>query len=257
MIETVLMVILGIVGLLLLLGLLVNIPKIVSDYRSVFERDPAARGFWGYLEVLLTYAGFHCIAAYRVAHFLLKMRVPFLPRLISQIARFITGVEIHPGAEIGKGFFIDHGMGVVIGETTVVGDNCTLFQGVTLGGTGKESGKRHPTLGSDIMVSAGAKVLGNIEIGDRVKIGSNSVVLKPVPEDCTVVGIPGRVVRRKGEKVGFNLDHGNLPDPILDRFKFLQKEIECLEKHLHCVQKDCEIRKQAAMYEKEPFESPE
>lgn len=252
-------VILALLGILLavvvLLALLLNTPRVVSDYFSVFQRDPAARGFWGYIEVLSTYAGFHAIVAYRVAHSLLKLHIPFVPRLISQIARFVTGVEIHPGAEIGRGFFIDHGMGVVIGETTIVGDDCTLFQGVTLGGTGKEKGKRHPTLGSNVMVSAGAKVLGNIEIGDNVRIGAGSVVLKPVPSDCTVVGIPGHVVRRKGKRVVADLEHGKLPDPISERFAILQKELECLEEKIDCVEKDCELRKKAHQFDSEPYES--
>lgn len=244
-----------VLGALVLLAFVVNIPKIWSDYRCVFQRDPAARGFWGYLEVLLTYAGFHCIAMYRVAHFLLKMRIPFVPRLLSQLARLLTGVEIHPGAQIGKGFFIDHGMGVVIGETTIVGDDCTLFQGVTLGGTGKEGGKRHPTLGKNVMVSTGAKILGNIEIGDNAKIGAGSVVLHPVPPDCTVVGIPGKIVRRKGERVGgLDLDHSDLPDPIAERFRAMQREIECLAQKINCFDPNCKIRQDAVRFDHEPIE---
>ncbi|HNT33960.1 MAG TPA: serine O-acetyltransferase [bacterium] len=243
------------IGALVLLAFVINIPKIWSDYWCVFQRDPAARGFWGYLEVLLTYAGFHAIAAYRVAHFLLKMRIPFVPRALSQLARLITGVEIHPGALIGKGFFIDHGMGVVIGETTIVGENCTLFQGVTLGGTGKESGKRHPTLGRNVMVSTGAKILGNIEIGDNAKIGAGSVVLKSVPADCTVVGIPGKIVRRKGERIGSpDLDHSDLPDPIAERLRAMQREIECLAEKIHCYDPDCKIRQDATRFDREPIE---
>ncbi|HQE62080.1 MAG TPA: serine O-acetyltransferase, partial [Candidatus Latescibacteria bacterium] len=158
------------------------------DVKAVFERDPAARGFWGVFEVVFTYAGLHALWNYRVAHFLHRHGVPFIPRLLSQIGRFLTGIEIHPGAQIGRGFFIDHGMGVVIGETAIVGDDCTLYQGVTLGGTGKETGKRHPTLGNGVVVGAGAKVLGNITIGNNVYIGANAVVLKDVPDDSTVVG---------------------------------------------------------------------
>jgi len=157
------------------------------DIQAVFDRDPAARNIFE----VLTYAGLHAIVWFRVAHYLNKKDVPFFPRLISQIARLFTGIEIHPGAEISRGFFIDHGMGVVIGETTVIGNNVTLFQGVTLGGTGKEKGKRHPTLGNSIVVGAGAKILGNITIGANVMVGANAVVLKDVPSDCTVVGIPG------------------------------------------------------------------
>ena len=192
------------------------------DIQAVFDRDPAA----GNILEVLTYAGLHTIVWYRVAHYLHKKDIPFFPRLISQIARFFTGIEIHPGAEIRRGFFIDHGMGVVIGETTVIGDNVTLFQGVTLGGTGKEKGKRHPTLGNNIVVGAGAKILGNITIGNNVMVGANAVVLKDVPSDCTVVGIPGRITRKKGKKVdGISLDHTNLPDPIAEKIKQLEKMI--------------------------------
>ena len=190
--------------------------------------DPAATSR---LEVALTYAGFHALLFHRFAHWLLVKRVPFLPRALSQLARFITGVEIHPGATIGEGMFIDHGMGVVIGETTEVGDNVTLFQGVTLGGTGKHRGKRHPTLGNHIVVGAGAKVLGPITIGDYVKIGANSVVLQDVPEHSTVVGIPGEIVRIKGERVDEALlDHMHSPDPVADRFAHLQRQLDALKK---------------------------
>ncbi|MFH1238869.1 MAG: serine O-acetyltransferase [bacterium] len=201
-----------------------------DDIKAVFERDPAAKNI---MEVF-TYAGLHAIIWYRIAHFLqVKWHIPFLPRLISQVARLFTGVEIHPGAKIGKGFFIDHGMGVVIGETTIIGDNVTLFQGVTLGGTGKEKGKRHPTLGNNVVVGAGAKILGNITIGDDVMIGANAVVVRDVPSDSTVVGVPGRIVKIKGEHApGINLDHTNLPDPLAERLESLQHEIDELEKHL-------------------------
>lgn len=208
---------------------------IFNDFKACLENDPAARGFWGALEVLFTYAGFHAIIMHRFAHFLhTKLRIPFIPRLISQINRFITGIEIHPGAQIGSGFFIDHGMGVVIGETTIIGQGCVLFQGVTLGGTGKETGKRHPTLGNNVLVSAGAKVLGNIIIGNNVKIGAQSVVLKDVPDNCTVVGVPGRIVVREGRRVvkGIDLDHANLPDPIAERLEALTKEILELHKEI-------------------------
>ena len=183
--------------------------------RAAMARDPAARGISGVLEIIFTYSGVHAVVMHRAAHFLWKLRVPFLPRLISQITRFLTGIEIHPGAVIGRGFFIDHGMGVVIGETTVVGDNVTLYQGVTLGGTGKESGKRHPTIGNDVVIGCGARVLGNIRIGSDVRIGAGSVVVKDVPDDCTVVGVPGMIVRREGMKPSDinKLDHGDLPDP--------------------------------------------
>ena len=201
-----------------------------QDFQAVFDRDPAARTT---LEVFLTYAGFQALLAYRVAHRLWKMRLRLLGRLVSQFARWVTGVEIHPGASIGNGFFIDHGMGVVIGETTEIGDYVTLFQGVTLGGTGKEKGKRHPTLGNHVVVGSGAKVLGNIRIGDSVKIGANSVVLRSVPSNSTVTGIPGRVVKSIGERVPEEaMDHANIPDPIAERFDLMERELIDLRKKL-------------------------
>ncbi|MBU1078382.1 MAG: serine O-acetyltransferase [Spirochaetes bacterium] len=203
--------------------------KLYHDFKAVFERDPAARGFFGIFEVLFTYSGFHAICLHRITHLLYKIRIPVIPRIISQISRFFTGIEIHPGAVIGKGFFIDHGMGVVIGETTVIGNHVTLFQGVTLGGTGKIAGKRHPTIGDDVVIGTGAKVLGDITIGHNVKIGANSVVLKNVPDDSTVVGIPGRIVRQKG-KVLDNLDHQDIPDPIIKSIKHLENEISEFKK---------------------------
>ncbi|PIX86925.1 MAG: serine O-acetyltransferase [Nitrospirae bacterium CG_4_10_14_3_um_filter_53_41] len=203
--------------------------KIKSDFQAVFEMDPAATSK---LEVILTYSGFHAILAYRFSHWLYKHKVPFFPRLISQLARFLTGVEIHPAATIGKRFFIDHGMGVVIGETSEIGDNVTLYQGVTLGGTGKEHTKRHPTLGNNVVVGAGAKILGSMSIGDNVKIGANAVVLTPVPANSTVVGVPGRIVKVEGEKVRSSLDHIHLPDPIIERFEKMEQEIEDLKRQL-------------------------
>lgn len=202
---------------------------IKSDYRAVFEMDPAATSK---LEVILTYSGFHAILAYRFAHWLYNHKVSFLPRLVSQLARFLTGVEIHPAAQIGKGFFIDHGMGVVIGETSEIGDNVTLYQGVTLGGTGKEHKKRHPTLGNNVVVGTGAKILGSMTIGDNVKIGANAVVLTPVSANSTVVGVPGRIVKMEGEKVRSDLDHIHLPDPIMERFARMEKEIQDLKDKL-------------------------
>ena len=198
--------------------------------------DPAATSK---LEVILTYEGFHALLFYRVAHWLWKKRVPFVPRALSQFARFITGIEIHPGAAIGSGMFIDHGMGVVIGETAEVGDNVTLFQGVTLGGTGKLRGKRHPTLGNHVVVGTGAKVLGPIKIGDYVKIGANAVVLQDVPDHSTVVGIPGRIVRIKDERVAEDalMDHVHIPDPIADRLIELQVQIDALKKELENLKK--------------------
>lgn len=201
------------------------------DYRAVFEKDPAAKNG---IEVVLTYPGFHAIFIHRISHALWRWRVPLLPRLLSHIARFLTGIEIHPAAKIGAGFFIDHGMGTVIGETTEIGEDCLLYQGVTLGGTGKEKGKRHPTLGRGVVVGAGAKVLGNIRIGDYAKIGANSVVLKPVPDYAIVVGVPGRVIKKKILRVEEAgpvevLDHVHLPDPIEEKF-------HAIETHLHDIQ---------------------
>lgn len=204
--------------------------RIRDDFRAVFERDPAARGFWAVLVVLLTYPGFHAIVLHRVAHFLHRLGIPVVPNLVMWMGRLLTGVEIHPAARIGGGFFIDHGFGVVIGETAEIGRNATLYQGVTLGGTGKETGKRHPTLGDNVVVGAGAKVLGNITVGNNVYIGANAVVLSPVPDDCTVVGVPGRCVRQDGVRVaGVSLRHDLLPDPILQKLEDLQREIHHTE----------------------------
>ncbi len=196
--------------------------------------DPAATSR---VEVVLTYAGFHALLSYRLAHWLWKRRIPFVPRALSQLARFLTGIEIHPGATIGSGMFIDHGMGVVIGETSEVGNDVTLFQGVTLGGTGKQRGKRHPTLGSHVVVGAGAKVLGPITIGDYVKVGANAVVLQDVPDYSTVVGIPGKIVRIKDERVADEalMDHIHIPDPIADRFIEMQVQIDLLKKELESI----------------------
>lgn len=199
-----------------------------DDLKAIFERDPAASN---YAEVIFTYSGLHALAFHRMANALRKARVPFVPRFLSQFAKWITGIEIHPGATIGKGFFIDHGMGVVIGETSVVGDNVTLFQGVTLGGTGKEKGKRHPTIGDNVVVGAGAKVLGNIKIGNNVMVGANAVVLRDVPDDSTVVGVPGRIAKKRGSRLpgGVNLDHSSLPDPLQQALERLQHEIDHIE----------------------------
>ncbi len=213
---------------------------ITRDWKAVFERDPAARVFGGSLLVLLSYAGFQAILCYRLAHILhARLKIPVLPRLFSQGARFFTGVEIHPGAIMGPGLFIDHGMGVVIGETTVIGENVTLYQGVTLGGVGYQTGKRHPTIGNNVTIGAGAIVLGNIVIGNNVTIGAGSVVVKNVPDDCTVVGVPGVIVRRAGEKVSsIKLDHADLPDPVAERLSLIQKEIESIEHHIHMFKKE-------------------
>ena len=200
------------------------------EIKATFERDPAATSF---VEVLLTYSGLHATIFYRISHSLKKLKVPFIPRAISQFARWFTGIEIHPGAEIADGFFIDHGMGVVVGETTIIGNNVTLFQGVTLGGTGKEPGKRHPTLGNNIVCGTGAKVLGNVKIGDNVQIGANAVVLRDVPPNSTVVGVPGRIVKKEGKKIsGISLDHTALPDPIATRLDRLQHEINHIESEI-------------------------
>ena len=191
---------------------------------TIFREDPAAKSV---LEIFFCYPGLHAILLHRMAHKLYRWRVPFFPRFISQFARFLTGIEIHPGATIGRRFFIDHGMGVVIGETAEIGDDVLLYQGVTLGGTGNEKGKRHPTLGNHVVVGTGAKVLGNIKIGDNVKIGAGSVVVHPVPDDCTVVGIPGRVVRSRGSN-GV-LEHGKLPDPEGQAIDELARRVSELE----------------------------
>lgn len=193
-----------------------------EEIKTIFEKDPAATSIF---EVLFLYSGFHAVIAYRFANQLFKWQIPFLPRLISSFARFLTGIEIHPGAKIGKRIFIDHGMGVVIGETTIVGDDCLLYQGVTLGGTGKETGKRHPTLGNNIVVGAGAKVLGNINIGDNVRIGAGSVVISNVPSNCTVVGVPGSIVVKDGKRVIGDLDHDKLPDPVIEAIMCLSEQV--------------------------------
>ena len=211
--------------------------SLIADFRIIFDRDPAARNW---LEVLVCYPGLQALFFHRFAHWLYKVGIPFIPRFISHIARFLTGIEIHPGAQIGKGVFIDHGMGVVIGETAIVGDYSLIFQGVTLGGTGKETGKRHPTLGENVVIGGGAKVLGNIQVGNNVRIGAGSVVLRDVPSNCTVVGVPGRVVYRSGVRVS-PLEHGNLPDSeaavirtLVDRIESLEQEVQQLrQSHSH------------------------
>ena len=217
-------------GLLLIIILLTLISLMMvifkQEIKATRDRDPAARS---YLEILFLYPGLHAVVAYRIAHVLWKLRIPFLPRALSQWARFLTGIEIHPGAVIGKGLFIDHGMGVVIGETTIIGDNVTLFQGVTLGGTGKETGKRHPTLGNNIVVGAGAKVLGNIAIGDNSYLGANAVIIKNVPNNATVVGVPGHVTKQDGKRIDTLMDHIHVSDPIMQNMIGLLKRIKTLE----------------------------
>ena len=204
-----------------------------SDFEIIKERDPAARGF---LEILLCYPGFQAISMHRVSHWLWKYKLPLLPRVISHITRFLTGVEIHPGARIGKGVFIDHGMGVVIGETSEIGDRCLLYQGVTLGGTGKESGKRHPTLEANVVVGAGAKVLGGICVGTNTRIGAGSVVVKNVDANSTVVGIPGRIVHQSGVKIN-PLAHSALPDTEANVLRNLMERIDQLESDILSLQK--------------------
>jgi len=198
-----------------------------KEIKATFDRDPAATSF---LEVLLTYAGLHAIIYYRISHVIWKAGIPLLPRYISQMGRFFTGVEIHPGATIGKEFFIDHGMGVVIGETTIIGNNVTIYQGVTLGGTGKERGKRHPTIGDNVVIGTGAKVLGNINIGDNAYIGANAVVIKDVPPNSTVVGVPGRITKQDGKKIDISLDHVHVLDPLLQEIDEMKRRLDNLEK---------------------------
>lgn len=218
--------------------------RLKREIQVVFERDPAAKST---IEVLLTYPGLHAIMMHRVAHWMYKKEWFLLSRIVSQFSRFITGIEIHPGAKIGEGLFIDHGSGVVIGETAEVGDNVTIYQGVTLGGTGKEKGKRHPTIGNNVVISTGAKVLGSFTVGDNVKIGAGSVVLKPVPPNCTVVGVPGKVVIRNGQRVGtvpeIDLRHDLLPDPVADALAVLKEGVERLEKRVDELERENQFLK--------------
>ena len=206
---------------------------IKTDLNTVLEKDPAARNR---AEVFLTYSGFHAICMYRFAHFFYLHNYKLCARIVSQFSRFLTGIEIHPAAKIGNGVFIDHGAGVVIGETAEIGNDCTIYQGVTLGGTGKDKGKRHPTLKNGVMVAAGAKILGPFTVGKHAKIGAGSVVLKEVPDNATVVGVPGRVVRIKGERVD-DLDQ-NLPDPVKDEITRLVSEIEKLTARIAELEKE-------------------
>lgn len=200
-----------------------------EDIQTVLKKDPAARNS---LEVLICYPGIWALIWHKPAHFLYKHNMKLLARIISQVTRFFTGIEIHPGATIGRRCFIDHGMAVVIGETTEIGDDVTLYQGVTLGGTGKDNGKRHPTIGNRVIVSSGAKVLGPFKVGDDVKIGSGSIVLNEIPPGCTVVGIPGKIVKRYGESTE-DLNQVNLPDPVATELECLRRRIVMLEHKLH------------------------
>nr|WP_029191782.1 serine O-acetyltransferase [Paenibacillus elgii] len=203
--------------------------RMKEDIETIFENDPAARSWF---EVVFTYSGLHALWAHRVAHWFYKKSWFTVARIISQASRFMTGIEIHPGAVIGRRFFIDHGMGVVIGETCEIGDDVLLYHGVTLGGTGKERGKRHPTIGNNVVISAGAKVLGSFTVGANSRIGSNSVVLSEVPANSTVVGIPGKIVKRDGVRVG-RLEHDKLSDPILDMIRQMQQQIDELKVEAH------------------------
>lgn len=215
------MILLTVAGLVLLVAFLFS-----KEVEATKEKDPAATG---YLQIILLYSGLHALILHRIAHFLWTHQLKVLARGVSFISRFLTGIEIHPGAQIGHGFFIDHGMGVVIGETTVIGNDVTLFQGVTLGGTGKETGKRHPTIKDNVVIGAGAKVLGNITIESNSYIGANAVVLHDMPENSTIVGVPGRVTKQDGKKIDKNMDHIHILDPITQSLEELAKRIEELE----------------------------
>lgn len=196
--------------------------SIKEDIDAVFERDPAAKTL---LEVLLCYPGLHALWAHRINHWLWTHHLPLTARILSQVVRFFTGIEIHPGAVIGRRFFIDHGMGVVIGETTVIGDDVTLYQGVTLGGTGKEKGKRHPTVGNNVFIGAGANVLGNITIGENSRVGAGSVVLRDVPDNSTIVGVPGHIIFRNGKRVVIT-DPKEVNDPLSDVIAALARQVQ-------------------------------
>lgn len=207
-----------------------GITKVKEDIQVIYDKDPAANNL---LEVILCYPGLHAIIAYRLAHKLYKWHIPLIPRMISYITRIITGIEIHPGAKIGRRFFIDHGEGVVIGETTEIGDDVLLYQQVTLGGTGKEHGKRHPTLGNGVIVGAGAKVLGNITLGNHVRVGAGSVVVDDVPEYATVVGIPGKIVKMKFVDANGTLMHNRIPDPMQCELNRLKYEVQDLKEKIN------------------------
>lgn len=206
-----------------------------DDLRAVFDRDPAVRGVF---EVIFCYPGFHAMLFYRLSHWMWTQQFFFLGRFISHVGRFMTGIEIHPGAQIGKGFFIDHGMGVVIGETAEIGENCTLYHGVTLGGTSWAKEKRHPTLHDNVVVGSGAKILGPFIVGSNSKVGSNSVVVKEVPENATVVGIPGRVVISGEKKSGVDLEHGDLPDPVAKAVSCMMDQIVRLEDEVRLLKQE-------------------
>ncbi|MEO2082763.1 MAG: serine O-acetyltransferase [Desulfurobacteriaceae bacterium] len=210
--------------------------RLREDIKTVFERDPAARSV---LEVLLCYPGLHAIWLHRIAHWLWNHRMKLLARAVSHFSRWLTGIEIHPGAKIGRRFFIDHGMGVVIGETAEIGNDVTIYHQVTLGGTSTKKGKRHPTIGNNVVIGAGAKILGPVKVGDNCKIGANSVVVKDVPPNSTVVGIPGKVVKRDGIKpTKVDLEHGKLPDPVMETMKQMLNIIHDLELEVKSLKKE-------------------
>ena len=213
--------------------------RLAYDIKAIRERDPAARSS---LEVLLLYPGLHAIILHRPAHWLFRRGFTFTARALSQISRLVTGIEIHPGAKIGKGVFIDHGSGVVIGETSEIGDGCTIYQGVTLGGTGKDKGKRHPTLGKNVTVGSGAKILGPFKIGDGSKIASNAVVLSPLPPGSTAAGASARVVRINGIPVGDELNHVNIPDPLAQEIERLEEKIAYITGRLEGLSKDVKAK---------------
>jgi len=226
--------------------------QLIDDARAIAERDPAAKNI---LEVILLYPGFHAIFFHRIAHWFYNRKMFFIARFISQFSRFITGIEIHPGAKIGKRLFIDHGMGVVIGETAEIGDNCTIYHGATLGGTGKDKGKRHPTIGNNVLISTGAKVLGPFKVGDNSRIGANAVVLSEVEPNTTVVGVPGRAVRRSNEKIAsaaapsLELNQINIPDPVAQEFCRMRMQIEKLEAMIEKMAADKGVAKEKTAVE--------
>jgi serine O-acetyltransferase len=229
--------------------------SLTRDLKAVRERDPAARNT---LEILTCYPGLHAVWLHRAAHALWKKDVPVVPRLISQFGRFITGIEIHPGATLGEGLFIDHGAGVVIGETAEVGDNVTIYQGVTLGGTGKESGKRHPTVGDNVVIGAHSQLLGSIKVGDNVKVGSGSVVIQDTPANATVVGNPGRPVISEGAKVGIpDIDYTHLPDPVAEAMKCLVRRVVQLENKIEELRKAAGDGADAEALEREERSHPD
>jgi serine O-acetyltransferase len=223
--------------------------RIAEDIRSAMEKDPAAKSG---LEVFLCYPGVHALWFYRIAHFLYNIKMYLAARMVSHLARFITGVEIHPGAVIGRRVFIDHGMGVVIGETAEIGDDSLIYKGVVLGGTNLQKGKRHPTLGKNVVVGSNACVLGPIKIGDGARVGSGSVVIRDVPSGATVVGVPGKIVEKKtAEKFELDFEHGNLPDPIADVVKIMLKMQHELEQRLETIEKDHNIKTRSIFHDYE------